>query len=1185
MSNPEIISNDEKSWLISKIQSFYKRELYFQSVDLQYYMSSLKYALYKTSSVDDLSTELQNLDLGKGFKFVRKGNKKKDYKYFEYPDLAFQVKCLLRCWPEIIKIQKNSGEDISKAMIYQKELQFLEEHEDDEPKTSALDTGRTSFGNKPNLNITLNCSQNITLQENEERKSFPLGVDFKFEYNSFRKTIIRVCENVTGKKIGKHTNRDVVFIQTDLKNFFHNLEIVPLIHFLKKEYPNAANLISCLEEASNKYKWDSLPIGWILSRFISNIVILHFHEQLKLHLERNLKSSLTKEIEYGANRLLQAPKEFDVRIEESISFVDDFVFLLSLPSDEISLDSTALAKKLIYEAQGLINKVIPGNRTIEFYSTDESKTKVYRLDVDSITVLKSNFAFFKTADEYFLDDPDIRARVDEVLLPSDNDLTFNQNEQFRRNLMNLQKFVISEQNLSDKAIDDLLSQIKLKVEKTGAKYIRTVFGLLRLIIVSDNEGKISKEIRERHIPELFRKCKKSHNYSSDWIKFFSGYFNLLRSIDFAEADRDQYFKLLGEATNLMKSRGEDDQTLLQIIRNDSVYKLMCETGLISSKSKAAKPNTKSTEATLNEIMNQKYLMVQYLGKLFGSTKIDDIQFNNKSIFWIGNVVSQSRIKSANFKDEDFKALLNILKKSISNLTLLEYGIPRLISAILPNSDDKAGIELIENAMKILPAQSDLEFLHRAFSKRADLKKFFSQNEAIRCQIAFQQFFLDDKNSDHMSNFIFDLLSAARKNEMTSLELLASYFISLRLNTESDFYRYIHSICHSPDSNQITSWTSLPLTFQRVGILISTILKEIFAMPAVSTEDVISTNLMPKIQNLLEEFKNELSNRKSLENKDGTIRAPTSIDLDKLFSLFDREDKKLRPFKVTVAPISMNVKSDLSFKNGFQYTTKARRIVDIKIRNAIDEAIKQKASFLVFPEISLPRIYLQSYLRLLAGHDIILVGGLEYATDLKKNAFNSTIISVPVLRSTNPGGRGYMVFEQIKNFPSAEESYYLNKAGFKYSYGDTLYIFKSSVWGDFAVLTCSDFLSLGFRWLLQGEVQSVFVPAQNRDSVTYDHISESCIRDLHCMAIVCNNPLEGSSHCYAPFYDKVKREKFKRVGKSDPECHTFEIDPRVFKHNQSSAKATEPFRDPDDKNNKRWGEFIEFKQLPPDWEHW
>jgi hypothetical protein len=88
-----------------------------------------------------------------------------------------------------------------------------------------------------------------------------------------------------------------------------------------------------------------------------------------------------------------------------------------------------------------------------------------------------------------------------------------------------------------------------------------------------------------------------------------------------------------------------------------------------------------------------------------------------------------------------------------------------------------------------------------------------------------------------------------------------------------------------------------------------------------------------------------------------------------------------------------------------------------------------------------------------------------------------------------------------------------------------------------------------------------------------------------MAIICNNPMEGSSHCYAPYYDRVKREKFKRVGTSEPECHTFEIDPRIFRDTQVKGKALSPFRDPEDKCNTKWGSFMDFKQLPPDWDHW
>ena len=174
---------------------------------------------------------------------------------------------------------------------------------------------------------------------------------------------------------------------------------------------------------------------------------------------------------------------------------------------------------------------------------------------------------------------------------------------------------------------------------------------------------------------------------------------------------------------------------------------------------------------------------------------------------------------------------------------------------------------------------------------------------------------------------------------------------------------------------------------------------------------------------------------------------------------------------------------------------------------------------------------------------------------------------------------------MKNFPASKENHYLSKHGFKYQNGSGIFIFKSDFWGDFAVLTCSDFLSLGLRWILQREVQTVFIPAQNNDSVTYDHISETSIRDLHCITIVCNNPKKGSSHCYAPYYDRRKRQIFKKLGISTPEYHTFEIDPREFRKTQQEADPMKPFRNPENSKNDEKYPFSEYKQLPPDWKFW
>ena len=105
-------------------------------------------------------------------------------------------------------------------------------------------------------------------------------------------------------------------------------------------------------------------------------------------------------------------------------------------------------------------------------------------------------------------------------------------------------------------------------------------------------------------------------------------------------------------------------------------------------------------------------------------------------------------------------------------------------------------------------------------------------------------------------------------------------------------------------------------------------------------------------------------------------------------------------------------------------------------------------------------------------------------------------------------------------------------------------------------------------------------------MTYDHISETSIRDLHCLTIVCNNPEKGSSHCYAPYYDHRKRQIFKKIGISKPEYHTFKIDhPKKIKETQQKAPYKKPFRDPENKENTKGYPFSEYKQLPPDWKFW
>ena len=111
---------------------------------------------------------------------------------------------------------------------------------------------------------------------------------------------------------------------------------------------------------------------------------------------------------------------------------------------------------------------------IEFHGVDSEKTKYHRFNKNNISTLKTNFAFFNTADDYLIGDSEIIAKVDEIFLPVDNDITLNANQEFHRKLKNIQKIVIGNHYFREKEVKDLLAQIQIKVEKTGSRYIRSV---------------------------------------------------------------------------------------------------------------------------------------------------------------------------------------------------------------------------------------------------------------------------------------------------------------------------------------------------------------------------------------------------------------------------------------------------------------------------------------------------------------------------------------------------------------------------------------------------------------------------------------------------------------------------------------------------------------------------------------
>ena len=1162
--------NDQlRSWIYNKIQGHYKRELYFQGLDIPFYLSVFKFCLFISKDFKSLELNMKKYGMNDCLNFVRKNTGDNKKLYFSYPNLSFQAESLFHCWDEILQIQKQSGEDISKAIEFQRNLLFIEAEDIEEDiSNSPLDVGRFCYGNKPNLAVEMYPSLNNSIQEEEERKVFPISVDFKYEYNSFRRKVILSCEHMIEKK-------DIIFVQTDIKTFFHNLQIESLAEFIENKF-NAKNLCKYLRLLSDRFEYNTLPIGWTLSRFIANIITQEFHTLFKKYLAKNFQNSLERQqFSISKDTKIDLSKKWQVKLKHIVSYVDDFIFLLETPVDSKGIPEEIIAEVILKEANNLLNQVLVKNTELRFHSVKSEKTKYYRFNKSNISILKTNFSFFNTADDYLLEDPEIKARIDDVLLPIDNDITLNSNQQFHRKLRALQKVVIGNHNFKEKEVYDLLAQIRIKIEKTGSRYIRSVFGLFRLLELRGLSDNLQLEIKKT-IEEIFKKFKKNNSYSFEWVKFFNGYFNFLHSIEYQDIDR--FFNFLSEISKSMKI---DDKMLFRLLRNEYIYKCILNRPDKISLKKKVLGDLKKANSTLLNLSNQRSRAIHFLNQIIRiQNDSSKISYKPLDLTWMNLVLNKALLRKHNINAIKMFSIIEGISID-KNDPLFHFGLSRIGMVYLP-------FNTMDNQTQFINKIKGFNLMNVFFWKivqqlikvRENIRDYYRFSEKGRIKQILDCLKNNNTSIKSKKNLIWYFIKKSFSSEQ---EKICAYFMANRFNNEGEFIKYILTSNLKTESSQLTPWSVIPLTFQKTGIQTNLILKELFTMKYnrdATFKDVIKgCQVISFLENSLK--KNQIRKLDQIVNSDyfGVIK----IDLNVFSEQFNFQDFKDKPFKITLAPLYLRIEENLDFKNGFKLSKKAEKSIDLRIRGAIDEAIRQRSSILIFPELSIPKTYLGSYLRLASGNNIVLIGGLEYSTNIERYAYNSTIVSIPVRRSLNPGGREYFAFEQIKNFPSSEECYHLSKNNFKYQNASGIFIFKSDFWGDFAVLTCSDFLSLGLRWILQSEVQTVFVPAQNNDSATYDHISETSIRDLHCLTIVCNNPEKGSSHCYAPYYDRRKRQIFKKIGVSTPEYHTFEIDPREFRKTQKEADPTKPFRNLE--RNKDDQDYSQYKQLPPDWRFW
>lgn len=1130
---------ETKSWVYSKIRTMVSKDQFLGTFYSEALLSDIKRELFLAENFETLKARLESLGIDKGFRLTRKKSGKLQ---FIYPAWSTQIESLLLCWDEIVNYENSHGEDLEKVLKAQEQFIFDEDEEND---WEILDTGRTIYGVSPNVQVKVPSRDLINLKDSQRNLLFPLTLDFKYEYNSFRKKVIKDAE----KLLKKDSVAKILFVQTDIRSFYHSLNLHRVIEHFEKNHPKLKNVTYILKKILNE-GIEELPIGWILSRFVAGIIVRDIHKRTMANLGRNILTALSKKQTAPGGRPLNDDQIKKITLGSFVSYVDDLVILLSIPNDIDNYQAEQIAMTSVAVLTEITNNAILGCG-IRIHDTPP-KLKYFQIDQDRLPTLKTNFTFIKTGDNYFDTEVDLKVRISDLMLPIDNDLFLNDVSHFKDQLSKMKELIITEDVKDSKHVKELLSMIKIKVEGEGAKYIRSVCAVLSLILENPNFGEVHKFIKDRVLSDLVKVFSRKDKSLPEILKFVQGYYRVVEASKFEKFP--EFYDFLGKVlSNHCESRSDKDYIRLCMAH---FYLRALKAGM---KQRAKKPN-----GTFQSVFLEKAFLINHSETKLFSRNIPTKHVLPEAVISFLDFVKS---RSVDVNPGMISSLIRLIKqcKEAERRLFLEK---MFCYKILPFMVDDSYRSTILNISKNCGGSPfDLAKFFADSSER--LAGFFDKSEIDRIEAAsvlVESFFLE------VEHF-----------------LLAPIFGALiRAEDEFEFIDLISNLHLPLDGESLTSWYA-GRPYLKSGLISFNLVNAVLERSSRTTGPHGGFELSPDVlRELVDKARDEFLNLSNGYKKQVGHVSKTFISIDLIYQELRLHEPQ--EFKVTLCPISYS-DNDLDPERGFTYKMDAAKRVEQKIEAGFIEAKKRGASIIVFPELTIPRRFLRKFLRMAGEYDLVLIAGLEYSQNIKRQSENSTVISFPIKKKLHPTGNNFLAFLQNKNFPAAIENIFLLATGRTYLPGNSLFRFASKKWGDFVVLTCSDYLSLTLRWFVQGEVQSVFVPAQNVDHNGYQHISETCIRDLHSIALVCNNPSKGGSFCYAPFYDKRDRTLFSIEGSSSPEIHTFSLNPEEFRKVQENAEPLHPFRKPKDLQDQAWSslkctlDFIGYKQLPPDWKAW
>jgi len=491
------LKKDLKFWIYHNVKSFYKSDPYFKNFSTDVLLGQLKGVLIDSSTSEELTSNLRRLDINKPFKLFRKMDGENPL-YFKYPSLDFQVESLLRCWEEIKIIEKEIRHFNGTGNDAEANINLFSDGENsysDDIQNSFL------FGLRPSLinYYRIEDEDDVSLYSFEMSKVGTIRSDYKVEYDAFRKSVRHKTATVAKNEgVG-------FFFQTDIKKFYHSISPEIAIRFLKDHYPKAKEMIKCLQQLEEE-KESELPIGWIISGTIAYLILMKFHEILKVSLPK-----------YVEDLNIEKLKNTNIEIT---SYVDDFIFITKTSSLLNNKEKIELEKCMLKCSEDIFEYLL-GKKVVYFHEGSfGGKNKAFDITPAFAEIVDSNFFDFITGTS--INDTDGLDIFDELMLPGDNNLIINDKVQFLKSISSAKNRMDEIVKSQQSEFNQIFKKVIYKLDTDGMKYIQSVISFLGVYFNELKiQGKYSPEIFIEKITMIEDRVFSVKNVSSDLvIKYF-----------------------------------------------------------------------------------------------------------------------------------------------------------------------------------------------------------------------------------------------------------------------------------------------------------------------------------------------------------------------------------------------------------------------------------------------------------------------------------------------------------------------------------------------------------------------------------------------------------------------------------------------------------------------------------------